>query len=80
MKRIAAASTAVLVALFAVLSPAIAQKPATSPGSVAAPAIEPPQRKSPSPPASRTRSDADARHCLDLATYVQIIRCAEKYL
>ena len=29
---------------------------------------------------ARHARDADARHCLDLKTDLQIIRCAEKYL
>jgi hypothetical protein len=52
-----------------------AQAPAPAP--VAAPADESPGK--PATPRRRARSQEDARACLDLATNLEVIACAEKY-
>ncbi len=44
-----------------------------------APARAPMMQASAAAPRNRTRANEDARNCLDLATQVAIIRCAEKY-
>jgi hypothetical protein len=47
------------------------------PATVAAPADESPGK--PATPKRRARSQEDARTCLDLATNLEVIACAEKY-
>jgi hypothetical protein len=79
MKRIAAA-VAVFVLVVAALPPAIAQSQA--PGAAGDAKDMAPQPEPVKPVTSarqRSRSTADARHCLQFTTIVQIIKCAEKY-
>jgi hypothetical protein len=77
MKSIAvAASVAALLAVFA--TPVSAQTQKEKPAAVgAAPQqteVKPAVRK-----VRRSRKDVDARHCLQLATNIEIHRCALKY-
>jgi hypothetical protein len=46
-----------------------------------APVVVPPriEQNAPPPERSAASADADARHCLELATNVEVIACAEKY-
>jgi guanyl-specific ribonuclease Sa len=65
----------------ATLATAVAQSPTpnTSPSTSAVA----PSQEGTNPPVSANRDeamDADARHCLELPTNLQIIVCAEKYL
>ena len=78
MKRIA--TVAVLLLVVAALPPAFAQTQAQSAGGEARDVA---QNAAPEKPAAgprqRARPTGDARHCLQLATIVEITRCAEKY-
>jgi hypothetical protein len=71
----------VLALTLAALAPASAQTPATPQppaGTVAAPAAAS-ASQSPNRAQRDPLGDADARHCLELASNVEIIACAEKY-
>jgi hypothetical protein len=85
MKRIA---TLVVLAVFASLVFAQAEKPAAAAAAPAPAAQEPakpaaraakPQSK-PSVMAKKSRRSEDARRCLDKETNTEIIKCAEEYL
>ncbi|HET7097188.1 MAG TPA: hypothetical protein VFJ68_07330 [Casimicrobiaceae bacterium] len=71
----------VLALIFAILPPASAQAPAApQPPPPSTPSSAPPADAQPPMRAQRDASgDADARHCLELATNNEIIACAEKY-
>ena len=74
-------TTALVLALLAASSAAIAQNPAPNPGAGAA-VVAPPQEQA-RPPAQPNRSaaaDADARRCLDFPDNSEVIKCAERYL
>lgn len=76
MNRIAI--VAVLISVVAALPVAIAQSKAGSAGGTTGMAQEDTKK----PAASvrqRSRSNADARACLELPTNVEIIKCAERY-
>jgi len=85
MKRIA---TLVVLAVFASLVCAQAEKPAAAapapapaaqdPAKPAARAAKP--KSKPSVMAKKSRRSEDARRCLDKETNTEIIRCAEEYL
>ena len=70
------------LAMFAVAQ-AFAQEPLTESPAVA-PAPSQLERQAKARPVARTRrssrANMDARHCLDLQTNREIIKCAEKYL
>lgn len=75
-------ATAVVLSMLLVVFPyAAAQSPAPSAPSGAS-AGAPPQPE-PKPPTRARRvappTDADARHCLELPTNLEVIACAEKY-
>ena len=71
-------TTALLFSLLPALPSAIAQSPA--PNSVPSAVVAPSQEGTTPIRANRdAASDADARHCLDFASNLQIITCAEKY-
>lgn len=84
MKRFA--SRAVLALFVAVSLPVAAQTEAQRAGSSAmdAQSRQEPTRQEPkgAVPAARARARpaADARHCLQFTTNVEIVRCAERYL
>lgn len=66
--------------------PAAEPAPSDAPVATAAPAepappseMAPPAQAQPSPARRVARAGRDARHCLDLATNAEIIKCAEKY-
>jgi hypothetical protein len=75
MSRIERAKILLLLAALA-LTPCVAQTPPTNP-----PPSAPPVQ--PKPPvvaqADAPTDNADARRCLDLATNLEVIACAEKY-
>ena len=81
-------TTALLMALISPLAmfaiaPAFAQEALTEiPAAVPAPSQM--ERQAKARPVARTRrssrANVDARHCLDLQTNREIIKCAEKYL
>ena len=88
MKRIA---TLVVLAVFASLVFAQAEKPAAAapaPAPAAQPAQEPAKpaaraakpKSKPSVMAKKSRRSEDARRCLDKETNTEIIKCAEEYL
>jgi hypothetical protein len=68
-------------ALFATV-PAFADTPAEKPvATSASPNVESqPKARSASKPGRQGRANADARHCLELRTNREIIKCAERYL
>jgi hypothetical protein len=78
MKSIA--SVAPFVAALAVLSSAtvLSQTQGEKPGA-AGPTLQQAETKPAATKVKRSRASADARHCLQLATNLEIIRCAEKY-
>jgi hypothetical protein len=75
------ARTVVFALIVAAVPPVAAQTPAAP----QLPAATAPSPASPADAQPTTRAqgegshDADARHCLDLATNLEIIACAEKY-
>jgi len=85
MKRIA---TLVVLAVFASLVCAQAEKPAAAAPAPAPAAQEPAKpaaraakpKSKPSVMAKKSRRSEDARRCLDKETNTEIIRCAEEYL
>ena len=85
MKRIA---TLVVLAVFASLVFAQAEKPAAAAAAPAPAAQEPAKpaaraakpKSKPSVVAKKSRRSEDARRCLDKETNTEIIRCAEEYL
>ena len=78
MIRIAA--VAVFALFVAALPPAAAQSQPPAPGGEPKNAAQKLDSGGPATSTQRrSRSTADARHCLQLATIVEIIRCAEKY-
>jgi hypothetical protein len=73
-------TTAIVFSILAALPPAVAQSPAPN-ASPSASAVAPSQERS-KPPIRANRDaamDADARHCLEFPTNLQVIICAEKY-
>jgi hypothetical protein len=85
MKRIA---TLVVLAVFASLVFAQAEKPAAAAAAPAPAAQEPAKpaaraakaKSKPSVMAKKSRRSEDARRCLDKETNTEIIKCAEEYL
>jgi hypothetical protein len=85
MKRIA---TLVVLAVFASLVCAQAEKPAAAAPAPAPAAQEPAKpaaraakpKSKPSVMAKKSRRSEDARRCLDKETNTEIIKCAEEYL
>lgn len=80
---VAAAPAPAPAATVAAPSPALVPAPAAAPAPEARPAAV---KMAAAPPAPkpvearrRSRAHEDARACLDLATEVQVVRCAEKY-
>jgi hypothetical protein len=72
--------TVLAFCLLAALPPAIAQGPAPSTGTGAAGAAASPAPPAASAGANRAAArDADARVCLEFASNLQVIACAEKY-
>jgi len=69
-----------LFAVLAGLATAMAQSPAPSDASAATPAATPQRETKGSIPSAReSKTDADARLCLEFPTNAQVIMCAEKY-
>jgi hypothetical protein len=85
MKRIA---TLVVLAVFASLAFAQAEKPAAAAPAPAPAAQEPAKpaaraakpKSKPSVMAKKSRRSEDARRCLDKETNTEVIKCAEEYL
>ena len=75
------ASALAFALILAMLAPASAQAPAApQPPPPSTPSSAPPTDTQPPMRAQHDASgDADARHCLELATNNDIIACAEKY-
>jgi len=71
--------SALILAALASASAQTPPAPQTPPSSAPAPAAAPSDSQSPNRAARDASGDADARHCLDLATNPEIIACAEKY-
>lgn len=78
MKNIVAATSLAMV--FAALSsaPVLGQTQGAQQSAAAADA--PPQARPVAAKRTRSKANADARHCLQLATNIEIHRCAHKYL
>ena len=75
-RRVAAT---LVFSFLATLATAIAQSPTLSTNPSAS-AVAPPQQNPPVRANRDAAMDADARHCLEFPTNLQIIVCAEKYL
>lgn len=66
----------VMTVAFALTVPALAQdKPAAAPKPVAKPEASKPMARKHGP-----KRGEDARHCLELSSNTEIIKCAEEYL